>query len=790
MADLSFLSGAFHLVAIHPDTAHVVGYHFADDRGAAEVWADQWNAAGYGLYWTTNTVRPSIHAKPSKAQLLAARVFHVDLDDTQDASRLESLGASVIISSGNGLQGVWHISGPCSLSDVEEVNKRIAAALGADHCWNCERLLRVPGTINYPNAIKRTRGRVPAPAALLRSSAAAYTLESMLAAFPPVPERPEDDGPDEYDPGPWEPIALDELEPAPRGTLAVKLDYVPPHGERSEHVAECVVALARAGYPAATILGLLMDPRNPGLHEHIADQPNPLRQARRKLALGEAVRRDIAAELAGVSFALPVGAPTVKMAAPDVPSGPRYMTDGLPPVQRSIMHGFQMVDHFKGCIYVVQDNAILMPSGELLDSQRFDSVKGGHRFMYRSDGGTPTKSAFEAMVRSEVYNGAKVDATCFRPELPPFAIVEDGGKILINTYTPIKVERRAGDPGPFIRHVRKMLPEGNDAEVLLTYLASVVQNPGRKAQWWPVVQGAEGNGKSMLLAIMQHAIGEKYTHLPNSAKITRNGINFNAWMRRALFLGVEEIYSSNRRDFLEEFKPYVTNERLTIEGKGKDEFTGDNRANGILLTNHRDGVPVTRDTRRYAPLFCAQQSKADCERDGMAGDYFPALWDWLRSGGFAIVSDFLHTYTGDAAVCPYRGAQARAPATSSSGAAVEAGRGRVEQEILEAIGEARPGFAGDWVSSIMLNRLLESIRAGVAHSKRNDLMESLDYVPHPALPNGRVNNPVGPDNGKPRLWVRRGSISHLNLTDGASVAAAYSAAQTKAQMAGAALGLR
>jgi len=69
--------------------------------------------------------------------------------------------------------------------------------------------------------------------------------------------------------------------------------------------------------------------------------------------------------------------------------------------------------------------------------------------------------------------------------------------------------------------------------------------------------------------------------------------------------------------------------------------------------------------------------------------------------------------------------------------------------------------------------------------RRHELLLGLGYEPHPALPDGRVNTVVMPDAGRPRLYVKKGSLL-LNLTSGAAVQEAYERAQTKTVTHGAA----
>jgi hypothetical protein len=266
-------------------------------------------------------------------------------------------------------------------------------------------------------------------------------------------------------------------------------------------------------------------------------------------------------------------------------------------------------------------------------------------------------------------------------------------------------------------------------------------------------------------------------------------MNFNGWIEGKLFLGLEEVYAADRRQFFEGFKTTVTNLNIPIEAKTVEEVTGDNRANGIITTNHKDGVPISGVSRRYAPLFTAQQSRADAARDGMTDAYFARMRDWFNGRGpwlsegpaygFRVVNHYLRTRPLVAEYDPNQLA-IWAPATSCIEEAIDASRGRAEQEVLEAIEEGRPGFAGGWVGSRMLDTLLDGTRCNVPRSKRRELMNALGYDWHPALVQGRSNNAVQPDGAKSRLFVKMGSIAALNLKDPADVARAYSKAQADA----------
>lgn len=477
-------------------------------------------------------------------------------------------------------------------------------------------------------------------------------------------------------------------------------------------------------------------------------------------------------------------------ASAPAPSADTVRAAGYEPREGSnVMAHDQQMRHFEGCIYVSGPHKILTPRGDRLDQGRFDAVYGGYDFIVSPDGKKTTTSAWEAFTKAQTFTPPRADKLCFRPELGTGGIVETSGLRLANTYVEIETAATEGDSSPYLDLLAKQLPDERDRAILLNYMASCVQNKGLKAQWWPVVQGAEGNGKTIHMVVMMHALGMQYCHLPNTEKMIRGGMNFNGWVEGKLFLGLEEVYAPDRRQFFEAFKTTVTNRNLPIEGKGIEEDTKDNRANGIITTNHTDGVPIDESKRRYAALFTAQQKPADIMRDGMGGSYFPDLYDWLYGRndyahlgadyGLRVINHYLRTFDLVAELDPNRLAT-RAPVTSSMGLAVTASMGRVEQEVLEAIEEGRPGFANGWVSSIRLDDLLEQRRIKMPRNKRRDMLLTLGYDWHPALAasNGRVNNVVAPDNGKPRLFCKINSLAWNNLTEPASVAKAYSDAQT------------
>ena len=171
----SFLSslGQIHICLIHASGGAVTAHDFGSDAERAATWIADHNAKGFNAYWTVNCVRPGLNTKPSKTDISAARFLHVDIDPPKSggalnkATALVSLNAyehgppSFVIDSGNGLQAFWRLAPGCDLALVERANMALRDALGGDACQNIDRLMRVPGTVNWPSAKKVAAGRVP-----------------------------------------------------------------------------------------------------------------------------------------------------------------------------------------------------------------------------------------------------------------------------------------------------------------------------------------------------------------------------------------------------------------------------------------------------------------------------------------------------------------------------------------------------------------------------------------------------------------------------------------------------
>jgi len=436
----------------------------------------------------------------------------------------------------------------------------------------------------------------------------------------------------------------------------------------------------------------------------------------------------------------------------------------------------QQLEYFAGCVALPVENRVFVPGYGVIKPAGFRTLYNGPTFVLSwKQGAKSVRDAWEAFTGNEVNETPCAHGRCFRPG--DERIIEEYGERLLNTWERVEPRRVRGDASPFLEHVFKMLPDGDDAAILLYYAAALVQYQGEKFPWCPIVQSVEGNGKSsIVIRCIELAIGQKYVHQGNESQLKKD---FNAWMDGSIFVVIDDIkITRNRSAAMERIKPIVTQARVSVERKGVDASTQDVCCNFWLNTNHQDALPLTANSRRFAPFFCAQQNAEDLERDGITQDYFNKLFHWLRhEDGFAIVADWLYSVDIPAKYNPSReGSCSRAPTTTATRAAVLASLPVEAQHVEAAIMEGLPGFRGGWVSSIKLRELFDQRRMQVAPRAYARHLKSLGYVKHPALVSGRTSRHLAAEGGRPSLYVRAGDLA-LNLTEHEAVTAAYCKAQ-------------
>ena len=306
------------LRVLHPDGPwHVCAKAAGGFRGA--VHRDVDDAADWAMAQNrTNDTYLSVAAlrgdfrgdKAKKADVAAVSWLWVDVDPragedvVAERARILALlttnlpkgvpPPSAVIDSGRGFWGLWRLAEPVVMPDpaapdwdaarasVEDRNRGLELAFGADKCHNLERVMRLPGTVNRkPGA---------GPARIVAQSGAAYAL----ADFPAVPD-PKAAQADRPAAVPLAGVDVAAL-PVPDALRALIVQGRDPDNparwpSRSEALFHAVCGMVRAGCDDGVILGVILDP-DLGISAHVLAQKRPEAYAQRQVARARAEADD------------------------------------------------------------------------------------------------------------------------------------------------------------------------------------------------------------------------------------------------------------------------------------------------------------------------------------------------------------------------------------------------------------------------------------------------------------------------------------------------------------------
>ncbi|MDX0440634.1 hypothetical protein GOD94_06115 [Sinorhizobium medicae] len=263
-----------------------------DDDIRAWIEARQGEA---NLYFHVNALYGTVaNRKANKADVSAALFLHVDIDDPNAAERLLSFSPSptVVVFSGGGFHGYWKLAEPTNDFDrVESINMSLANLLGGDSCHNIDRIMRLAGTVNIPNAKKEANGRRRMLAEIVKADwSLCYSLDDFPQGSGPQPAGPK--GAVAQQDAPLVPVGLDVLPPSVSATTRKLIEEgddperprsgnSPRFRTRSEAVYRVSCDLARAGCAEAIIVGVLINPIFE-ISRSVLEKKRPVHYARRQ----------------------------------------------------------------------------------------------------------------------------------------------------------------------------------------------------------------------------------------------------------------------------------------------------------------------------------------------------------------------------------------------------------------------------------------------------------------------------------------------------------------------------
>lgn len=148
-------------------------------------------------------------------------------------------------------------------------------------------------------------------------------------------------------------------------------------------------------------------------------------------------------------------------------------------------------------------------------------------------------------------------------------------------------------------------------ERFINWLAYIYQTRRKAMTAW-VLTGVPGTGKGLFYSkILRPLFGESYVPTRTLQNIEEQ---FNSYMRKALFLIVDEFHMASAQQGLikiaDKLKNQITENTLTIRAMRANQVEVPNYTNFIFLTNRSDAVKIEEGDRRYN-IAPRQEQKLD-----------------------------------------------------------------------------------------------------------------------------------------------------------------------------------
>lgn len=300
------------------------------------------------------------------------------------------------------------------------------------------------------------------------------------------------------------------------------------------------------------------------------------------------------------------------------------------------------------------------------------------------------------------------------------------------------------------KHFELYLPDERERELLISFIAHNVQNPGVKIRWAPYIHGVEGDGKSFFADLLATAMGGINVRSLNGSTLESN---FTDWIVGYAVIAIEEMkqHGHSRYDIMNKLKPLITNSVIEVHPKGKTAYMAMNVANFIIFSNYLDGAPIGDTDRRY--MFLSSSITKEAAINLNESGHYRNLFDALANAAGAIRS-WLLGYQ----LHPEFLANGRAPETAVKKTVIEISKSEIEIMAEELITTGQQGISKDVISSVHLTRAIHLNQlTAPATTRVNRLIASMGYRFYKRMRwNGTIST----------VWVR----SELNPSEEAAIA--------------------
>lgn len=221
----------------------------------------------------------------------------------------------------------------------------------------------------------------------------------------------------------------------------------------------------------------------------------------------------------------------------------------------------------------------------------------------------------------------------YEPQNPRVYQNHEKGHLSYNRWQRSLLEPKPGDVTPFLEHLEWLLNE-QDRQELLNRLANMIQNPRNRPASVYLMQGRQGVGKNLIFNIFEQIVGQDNYCVTEPASVLSG---YNHFFSGKILVVINEFTDFSKIEFLEQIKSLISDPKINIRQKYRDEITVNNYTHIFGLTNQERPIYLANDDRRFYVARCVPVAPKPT-------DYYINLAGWLEQNAAALFN-FLLEYS-------------------------------------------------------------------------------------------------------------------------------------------------
>jgi hypothetical protein len=280
----------------------------------------------------------------------------------------------------------------------------------------------------------------------------------------------------------------------------------------------------------------------------------------------------------------------------------------------------------------VAERFVVRATGNLYSHRALNSAAGLGTEIAPS-GMSGTKAASHRLVNSKLVQ--TVGGITYRAAAPQLLSSPEG--LLYNRWKehPMRLPASVTDAAvqPWLDHISFLFSNDDERAFLLDYFAHLVQHRGVKIRFAPILIGAQGIGKDLLLNPIVTWLGETNTRQIEPEDFAPG--KFGDFFESELCV-VQEITRHGKYDLYEKMKAIISGtagDKVLVNKKYQMPYEVKNLVNFIFFSNHTDAITLAEDDRRFFVI----ESTVSAQKEA----YYDALAKFYANGGVAAVIAWL-----------------------------------------------------------------------------------------------------------------------------------------------------